>query len=172
MNLLQYAEDRKVEYTQLSKWAGQGRFTSDALRKEGRRWMVADAQELDRQVAAAKAPDRGGRGGAPAIDQALVQQQNQAAAIPSFAQSRAIREAYAARLTRLEYDQRSGRLVDKAELKMRLAKLHMAVRDSLRTIPDRVAPIVAAETDQAKIHAMLLKEIGQALEGLGSAISD
>lgn len=172
MNLLQYAEDRKVEYTQLSKWAGQGRFTSDALRKEGRRWMVADAQELDRQVAAAKAPDRGGRGGAPAIDQALVQQQNQAAAIPSFAQSRAIREAYAARLTRLEYDQRSGRLVDKAELKMKLAKLHMAVRDSLRTIPDRVAPIVAAETDQAKIHAMLLKEIGQALEGLGSAISD
>jgi hypothetical protein len=172
MNLLQYADDRKVEYTQLSKWAGQGRFTSDALRKEGRRWIVADAQELDRQVAAAKAPDRGGRGGAPAIDQALVQQQNQAAAIPSFAQSRAIREAYAARLTRLEFDQRSGRLVDKAELKMKLAKLHMAVRDSLRTIPDRVAPIVAAETDQAKIHAMLLKEIGQALEGLGSAISD
>jgi hypothetical protein len=172
MNLLGYAKDRGVEYTQLSKWAGQGRFSSDALRKEGRKWIVADAQELDRQVAAAKAPDRGGRGGAPAIDQALVQQQNQAAAIPSFAQSRAIREAYAARLTRLEYDQRSARLVDKAELKMRLAKLHMGVRDALRTIPDRVAPIVAAETDQAKIHAMLLKEIGQALEGLGSAISD
>lgn len=172
MNLLQYAKDRGVEYTQLSKWAGQGRFSSDAVRKEGRKWIVADAQELDRQVAAAKAPDRGGRGGAPAIDQALVQQQNQAAAIPSFAQSRAIREAYAARLTRLEFDQRSGKLVDKAELKMRLAKLHMSVRDALRTIPDRVAPIVAAETDQAKIHAMLLKEIGQALEGLNGAIGD
>lgn len=172
MNLLQYAKDRGVEYTQLSKWAGQGRFSSDAVRKDGRKWIVADAQELDRQVAAAKAPDRGGRGGAPAIDQALVQQQNQAAAIPSFAQSRAIREAYAARLTRLEFDQRSGKLVDKAELKMRLAKLHMSVRDALRTIPDRVAPIVAAETDQAKIHAMLLKEIGQALEGLNGAISD
>jgi len=172
MNLLGYAKDRGVEYTQLSKWAGQGRFSSDALRKEKRSWVVVDPQKLDRQVAAAKAPDRGGRGGAPAIDQALVQQQNQAAAIPSFAQSRAIREAYAARLTRLEFDQRSARLVDKAELKMRLAKLHMGVRDALRTIPDRVAPIVAAETDQAKIHAMLLKEIGQALEGLGSAISD
>ena len=172
MNLLQYATDRGVEYTQLSKWAGQGRFNSDALRKEKRSWVVTDPQELDRQVAAAKAPDRGGRGGAPAIDQALVQQQNQAAAIPSFAQSRAIREAYAARLTRLEFDQRSGKLIDKAELKMKLAKLHMAVRDSLRTIPDRVAPIVAAETDQAKIHAMLLKEIGQALEGLGNAIGD
>lgn len=172
MNLLQYAQDRGVEYTQLSKWAGQGRFSSDAVRKEGRKWVVADPQELDRQVAAAKAPDRGGRGGAPAIDQLLVQQQNQAAAIPSFAQSRAIREAYAARLTRLEFDQRSGKLVDKAELKMKLAKLHMAVRDALRTIPDRVAPIVAAETDQAKIHAMLLKEIGQALEGLSGAISD
>lgn len=172
MNLLQYAKDRGVEYTQLSKWAGQGRFSSDAVRKEGRKWIVADAQELDRQVAAAKAPDRGGRGGAPAIDQSLVQQQNQAAAIPSFAQSRAIREAYAARLTRLEFDQRSAKLVDKAELKMRLAKLHMSVRDALRTIPDRVAPIVAAEKDQVKIHAMLLKEIGQALEGLNGAIGD
>jgi hypothetical protein len=172
MNLLQYAEDRKVEYSQLSKWAGQGRFNTDALRKEGRRWVVADPQELDRQVAAAKSPDRGGRGGAPAIDQALQQQQNQVASIPSFAQSRAIREAYAARLTRLEYDQRSAKLVDKAELKLRLARLHMSVRDSLRTIPDRVAPIVAAESDQSKIHSMLLKEIGQALEGLSGAISD
>jgi len=172
MNLRKYAEDRKVEYTQLSKWAGQGRFNSDALRKDGRLWVVVDPQELDRQVAAAKAPDRGGRDGGPAIDQALLQQQNRAAAIPSFAQSRAIREAYAARLTRLEFDQRSAKLVDKNELKMKLAKLHMAVRDSLRTIPDRVAPIVAAETDQAKIHAMLLKEIGQALEGLSGGISD
>jgi hypothetical protein len=172
MNLRKYAEDRKVEYTQLSKWAGQGRFNTDALRKDGRLWVVVDPQELDRQIAAAKAPDRGGRDGGPAIDQALLQQQNRAAAIPSFAQSRAIREAYAARLTRLEFDQRSGKLIDKAELKMKLAKLHMAVRDSLRTIPDRVAPIVAAETDQAKIHAMLLKEIGQALEGLSGAISD
>ena len=172
MNLRKYAEDRKVEYTQLSKWAGQGRFNSDALRKDGRLWIVVDPQELDRQIAEAKAPDRGGRDGGPAIDQALLQQQNRAAAIPSFAQSRAIREAYAARLTRLEFDQRSGKLIDKAELKMKLAKLHMAVRDSLRTIPDRVAPIVAAETDQAKIHAMLLKEIGQALEGLGNAVGD
>ena len=172
MNLRKYAEDRKVEYTQLSKWAGQGRFSSDALRKDGRLWVVVEPQELDRQIAAAKAPDRGGRDGGPAIDQALLQQQNRAAAIPSFAQSRAIREAYAARLTRLEYDQRSAKLVDKNELKMRLAKLHMALRDSLRTIPDRVAPIVAAETDQAKIHAMLLKEIGQALESLSNAVGD
>jgi hypothetical protein len=45
----------------------------------------------------------------------------------------------------------------------------MGVRDALRTIPDRVAPIVAAETDQAAIHALLLKEIGQALEGLSGS---
>lgn len=171
MNLQQYAASRQLEYSTLARWAGQGRFTQDALRKEKRIWVVVDAQLLDRQIAATKSPDRGGRGGAPQIDQALVQQQNQAAAVPSFAQSRAVREAYAARLTKLEFDQRSSKLVDKNELKLRLAKLHMAVRDSLRTIPDRVAPILAAESDQVKIHAMLLKEIGQALEGL-SGLSD
>lgn len=77
-----------------------------------------------------------------------------------------MREGYAAQIMKLEFLEKSGQLVDKKELRLKLAKLHMAVRDNLRTIPDRVAPVLAAETDQAKIHAILLKEIGQALEGL------
>lgn len=163
MNLRKYAENRNLEYTTLSRWASQKKIN---VPKRGREYVVDDPQQLDRQIASVKSPDRGGKGGAPDIDQALKTQQAQASAIPSFAVSRAYREAFAAKIVKLEFEQRSGKLIDKNELKLKLAKLHMGVRDALRTIPDRVAPILAAETDQTKIHAMLLKEIGQALESL------
>ena len=164
MNLREYAESRGKSYQTLARWAQDGRLTT--LKREGRSYVIPDPQALDREIAAAKSPDRGGRTPGTQIDESLRRQQADERAIPSFARSRAIREAFAAKLSELEFKQRSAKLVDKAELKLKLTKLHMGVRDALRTIPDRVAPIVAAETDQAKIHALLLKEIGQALEGL------
>lgn len=164
MNLREYAESRGKSYQTLARWAQTGRITK--IRKDGKSWIIDDPQELDREIASTKSPDRGGSKPGEIVDESLRRQQADERAIPSFARSRAIREAFAAKLSELEFKQRSAKLVDKAELKLKLAKLHMAVRDALRTIPDRVAPIVAAEQDQAKIHALLLKEIGQALEGL------
>lgn len=164
MNLRDYAESRGKSYQTLARWAQTGRITK--IRKDGKAWKIDDPQELDREIASTKSPDRGGAKPGEIVDESLRRQQADERAIPSFARSRAIREAFAAKLSELEFKQRSEKLVDKAELKLKLAKLHMAVRDALRTIPDRVAPIVAAEQDQAKIHALILKEIGQALEGL------
>jgi hypothetical protein len=168
MNLRAFAGERGYEYTQLSKWAGDKRFDERALKKNNRIWDVVDPDELERQIAATKAPDRGGPGGSPRIDQPVGKQSNDSA-IPTFARSRAMREAYAAKILELDLRQRQGELIEKNKLKLQLAKLHMAVRDNLRTIPDRVASILAAETDQAKIHAIITKEIGRALEGLSAS---
>lgn len=154
MNAAQYAKHRGVSREQVRKYIEDGKITA---RRVGRGYEI-DPNVADRELEASKAPDRGGRNGGP-------DQLDGQAAI-SFSRARAVRESYAARILQLEFEQKSGKLVDKNDLKLRLAKLHMAVRDSLRTIPDRVAPVLAAETDQAKIHALLLKEIGQALEGL------
>ena len=167
MNLKEYAESRGKSYQTLARWAQAGRLTQ--IKREGKAYVIPDPQALDREIASVKAPDRGGASPGTQVDESLRRQQADERAVPSFARSRAIREAFAAKLSELEFKQRSGKLVDKAELKMRLAKVHMGVRDALRTIPDRVAPIVAAETDQAAIHALLLKEIGQALEGLSGS---
>ena len=73
---------------------------------------------------------------------------------------------YAARLQKLEFEERSKKLVPVDELKLQLSKLHLTVRDNLRTIPDRIAPLVAAETDPAKIHSIITNEIRDCLEGL------
>ena len=167
MNLKEYAESRGKSYQTLARWAQTGRLTQ--IKREGKAYVIADPQALDREIAASRSPDRGGSSPGTQVDESLRRQQADERAVPSFARSRAIREAFAAKLSELEFKQRSSKLVDKAELKMKLAKVHMGVRDALRTIPDRVAPIVAAETDQAVIHALLLKEIGQALEGLSGS---
>jgi hypothetical protein len=156
MDASEYAKHRGVSKVQVGKYIREGKITA---KKVGRSYSI-DPDVADRELDAAQAPDRGGKGGGPhdptgAGGSAL-----------SFAHARAVRETYAARILRLEFEQKSGRLVDKNDLKLKLTKLHMAIRDSLRTIPDRVAPVLAAETEQAKIHAILLKEIGQALEGL------
>ena len=73
---------------------------------------------------------------------------------------------YAARLQKLEFEERSKKLVPYDQLKLQLSKLHLTVRDNLRTIPDRIAPLVAAETDPAKIHSIITNEIRDCLEGL------
>lgn len=174
MNAADYARHRGVSRQQVTNYIKNGKITA---KRVGAGYeidaAVADA-ELDRNLN----PGWGGRGGGPAGRMLEPSTPRAEAAppsapvtgIPSYADSRAIRERYAAMILRLEYEEKSGKLVEKGELKLKLAKLHMGVRDALRTIPDRVAPILAAETDQAKIHSMLLKEIGQALEGLGDGI--
>lgn len=89
---------------------------------------------------------------------------------PSFAQSRALREAYNARLAKLEFEERSGKLVDIDQLKIEAFKVHRRVRDAVLNIPDRCAPQLATMTDVADIHAYLLGEITQALRMLASDV--
>ena len=54
---------------------------------------------------------------------------------PSYAQSRAVREAYQARLAKLEFEQKSGKLVDADEVKVRWFKMITAAKTSILGIP-------------------------------------
>lgn len=78
---------------------------------------------------------------------------------PTFAQSRAVREAYQARLAKLEYEERSGKLVDAAEVKVRAFKMARSARDALMTLPDRMAPILASSTDVIEVHRLMTEDI-------------
>lgn len=85
--------------------------------------------------------------------------ESKAAAGPSLAQSRAVREAYQARLAKLEFEQKTGRLVSADEVKARAFRMARSARDSLLTMPDRLAPILASSTDVVEVHRLLLEDI-------------
>lgn len=83
--------------------------------------------------------------------------------------SRAVREAYMARLAKLAYEEKSGKLIDAEEVKSAGFKLGRTIREGLLNIPDRLSSELAGVTDPAKIHIMLTQEITKALEVLSRA---
>ena len=160
MDAKAYAEHRGVSKPMVTKYLQNGFIPS--AKQIGRKWYI-DADKADEELNAALGRDQSKE---PKIKPSEYIDKSQKTPLPSLAANRAIREMYAARITKLEFEERSKKLVPLDELKLQLAKLHLVVRDNLRTIPDRIAPIVAAETDQAKIHSIILQEIRQCLEGL------
>lgn len=87
----------------------------------------------------------------------------------SYAASRAARESYQARLAKLDFEQRSGKLVDTDEVRAHIFGLVRRLRDSLLGIPDRLAPVLVGETDQAQIHQRLTEELTTSLAELSKA---
>ena len=85
---------------------------------------------------------------------------------PDYQTSRAIREAYAARLAKLEYEERTGKLISADDVEMRTFNLARRLRDRMQTLPHRLAAAFAAEQDPRVIEQRLDDEIRQAREEL------
>lgn len=78
---------------------------------------------------------------------------------PSYAKSRAVRELYQARLAKLEFDEKAGKLVPADAVRVAIFKTSRTARDMLMAIPDRVAPLVVGNTDAHDIHRILTDEV-------------
>ena len=88
---------------------------------------------------------------------------------PDYYTARAIREHYLARLARIEFDEKVGKLVSRDEVQVAAFTKARTVRDNLLNIPDRLAAVLAAETDVDKVHKILTEEIRKALEDLAGS---
>jgi len=89
---------------------------------------------------------------------------------PSFAQSRAVRELYMARLAKLEYERQAGKLLQADEVHHALAIIVRDTRDRLLALPDRLAEAVAVETNPAEVRGMLSREVRETLLELSTAM--
>lgn len=88
--------------------------------------------------------------------------------VQEYADARAEREGYQARLVRIELGKKSGELVSAKAVEDAAFKMGRTIRDNLFNIPDRVSHQLAAETDPLKIHEILRVEIHKVLEMLAS----
>ena len=91
---------------------------------------------------------------------------------PSFAQSRAIKEAYNARLAKLEYEEKSGALVRTDTVKVAWFNALRVLRDRALNLPDRLAPLLAAETDPKIVRDLLEEELRTVLTDAANAIAN
>jgi hypothetical protein len=80
-----------------------------------------------------------------------------------YARARAVRENYLARLAKIDFEERSGKLVSRDEVQVAAFNKFRTFRDGMLNVSDRVAAMLAAESDPAKVHAILTAEIRKAL---------
>ena len=89
---------------------------------------------------------------------------------PDYQTSRAIREAYVARLAKLEFEERTGKLLNADEVKVKHFNLARLLRDRIQQIPRKLAPqivaAVVAQPDQRVVEDLLMEAIREALEEL------
>ncbi len=86
-----------------------------------------------------------------------------------FKKARAKREENTADLAELKLAKEAGELIDAKKVQQDAFNLARGLRDALFNIPDRLAPILAAEQDDRKVSSILEEEIAKALNGLAAA---
>lgn len=81
----------------------------------------------------------------------------------NFQLARTLREKYAALAAKVEYEEAIGLLVPKKDVDRQAFELARQAQQSLLAIPDRMAPVLAAESDQHQVHTLLTNEIHRAM---------
>lgn len=77
--------------------------------------------------------------------------------------SRAKREYHEANIAEMKERQRAGELVELQQVHLAYTTLAAQLRAALERIPDKLAPRLAAESDEHTVHTLLLTELDQAM---------
>ncbi|MDE4924356.1 hypothetical protein PQH03_06915 [Ralstonia insidiosa] len=78
---------------------------------------------------------------------------------PSYAKSRAIREAYQARMAKLDYEARAEKLLPADTVRVTMFNVARKARDMLMAMPDRIAPLIVGNPDAHEVHRLLTDEV-------------
>lgn len=89
-----------------------------------------------------------------------------------YARAREINEQYRAALAKLEYEERSGKLIDVEKAKKAAAHAGRVIKENMSAVADRCASLVAAESDSFECRKILQKEINFVLENISSGLLD
>lgn len=79
-------------------------------------------------------------------------------------ESRARREAAEAELAELKVEEQRGTLVKAADVRAAHAKRLAGLREAMLQIPARLSAVLAAESDQARCHDVLMAEVHTVLQ--------
>jgi hypothetical protein len=86
-----------------------------------------------------------------------------------YSKARAVRESYLARLAKIDFEERTEKLVSRDEMQVAAFNRYRMFRDGMLNIPDRLGAVLAAETDPRQVHELLAAEIRKALTEFSDA---
>lgn len=173
MNLQAYANHRKEQglrgrtHVAVLNAINDGRLSFPAVRKVKGRWVI-DAALADAQWAGrTDFEERGARGGGAVEGPSSGGMADPTAkGVPNLAISKAVKTAYEAKLTQLEYQEKNGEMISAKEVKDKLRLVFREARDNLLGVAGRVAGRVAASSDVREVQLMIDEEIRVAIRVL------
>jgi len=86
--------------------------------------------------------------------------------MPLYSKARASKTAYEAKIAQVKYEELTGSLVKVEEVKTVAKDIGRNLRDALMNIPNKLSPVLAAETNVDEVSKVLEAEIRAALENL------
>jgi hypothetical protein len=92
--------------------------------------------------------------------------------VGQYLRSRAVNETFKAKISQLEYEERSRKLIPAARASEYAATFSAIVKDALMSMPDRLAPMLAAVDEEKAIHRMLHAEVTAVLKKVNKAVAD
>jgi hypothetical protein len=165
LSLRGYARHRGVSLTAVQKALHSGRISATA---DG----MIDSDHADAEWKAKTRPGQR-RGSQPATAAREPERSEPTAASGlDYFRARAVRENYLARLAKIEFEEKTAKLISRDEVQVAAFTRGRTARDNLLNIPDRLAATLAAEPDADKVHQILTGEIRKALDELAGANSD
>lgn len=168
MSMRQYAKHRGISAPSVSKAVAMGRIT--CVRDSFGRAQI-DPAVADREWEENSVPYRVGNSGGKDGASTVVNPESGESGDPKknpYAQATAVLKNYQARLAKLEFEEKAGKLHDVDGCSKEAFRIARAVRDAMLGIPDRLSAELAGETDQFKIRKLLEDEIRLALENLAA----
>ncbi len=87
----------------------------------------------------------------------------------NYSQQRAIHEGYRARLAKVDFEQKTGKLIDVDSVRVKWFNAARNARDMLLSVPERLAPLLAGESNQFEVHRMLSEEIRRVCDAISTA---
>jgi len=172
MSVPEYAKHRGVHERSIRRYLSEGHLER-AVRRQGRK-IVIDAETADKtldklittrkELLGVKTPPSASDKSEAA--RKIRTSEKAGTAGLTFHEARTLTQRYKAALLKLELDEKTGRLADVEAINTEVFNKARAVRDTILNIPDRISPILAAESDPARVSQLLEIELTGALEEL------
>ena len=147
-------------------WAKNTNPRNSAANK--RNGAIGQAMRRRREAVAQAGPAQSSADAPAAVAQPEFIVPPQPADVEQFARARAVRERYAALSIKLDYEERSAKLIDRREVETTAMMHGRILQEQILAVPDRLAAQLAAESDAAAIHHMLDAELRMVLEKVAS----
>ncbi len=156
----EYARYRKVNRSYISRLAKAGVL----VMRNGKVDVAASDAVLDDRPVAVEAGDAGQTARVRAAVEPATQPPT------SYAQARLADMVYRAKLRRLEFETKQGKLVEAENVKQRWAAILVVLKERILAVPDKLAPELTALTEERHVRDALKREMQAVLKAVHSDI--